>query len=158
MGFSIPQKPLKRSLLFNCLTLVVIFTLCLYGLGVVGLYLRWFVLDASPSGAPEPYVITVVLPTAPGEEQEPIIVTVVASRPPDPNRTATSTLEPTPTQWWPPPTATSTQSPVAPGTGITETLRTGEPTGIQVIPTVPDESETATVQPEMTVEPSQASL
>ena len=147
-----------RSLLYNCLTLVVIFTLCLYGLGVVGLYMRWFILEAPPSDTPTPLLVTVIMPTEPGTEQEPIIITVIATRPPDPNRPATTTLEPTPPQWWPPPTATDTPLPIAPGTDITETLSTGEPTAIQVTPTVPDETETAAEQPGATVEGPQPNL
>lgn len=155
---SVPQKPLIHSLLYNCLALVIIFTLCLYGLGVVGLYLRWFVLEAPPSDTPTPLIVTVIMPAEPGSEQEPIIITVVATRPPDPNKPATATLEPTPTQWWPPPTATDTPPPVGPGTDITETLPAGEPTATQVIPTVPDEAETATEQPETIGEVPQPTL
>jgi hypothetical protein len=94
-----PARPrsLVRLLFINCLTLLVIFTLCLYGLGVVGLYLRWFVLESPPPPAP-PVVVTVVLPSDPGTEQ--IIITVVVTQPP-PQGTPTATLEPTPTQSWP---------------------------------------------------------
>jgi len=94
-------RSLIRPLFYNCLTLIVIFTLCLYGLGVVGLYLRWFVLEAPPANTPTPIIVTVVLPTFPGDAQPPIIITVVATRPPDHHRPPTATLEPTPTQWWP---------------------------------------------------------
>lgn len=90
-----------RPLFYNCLTLVVIFTLCLYGLGVLGLYLRWFVLEAPPADTPTPIIVTVVLPTRPGEKQPPIIITVIATRAPEHLKPATATLEPTPTQWWP---------------------------------------------------------
>lgn len=94
-----PARPrsLARLLFINCLTLLVIFTLCLYGLGVVGLYLRWFVLESPPPPAP-PMVVTVVLPSDPGTEQ--IVITVVVTQPP-PQGTPTATLEPTPTQSWP---------------------------------------------------------
>jgi len=95
-------KSFIRPLFYNCLTLIVIFTLCLYGLGVLGLYLRWFVLEAPPVDTPTPIIVTVVLPTRPGEEQAPIIITVIATRAPDHYRPPTPTLEPTPTQWWPP--------------------------------------------------------
>ncbi|GEM_PF-7080059 len=94
-------KSLIRPLFYNCLTLIVIFTLCLYGLGVVGLYLRWFVLEALLTDTPTPIIVTVVLPTQPGDEQPPIIITVIATRAPDHHRPPTATLEPTPTQWWP---------------------------------------------------------
>jgi hypothetical protein len=104
---NIPSKPagirpkrLIRHLSFNCLTLIVIFTLCLYGLGLVGLYMRWFILDASPAAIPSPIVITVVLPAEPNTEQ--VIVTVVVT--PTPDGVVTATLEPTPTQSWPSPT------------------------------------------------------
>jgi hypothetical protein len=90
-------RSLVRPLLINCLTLIVIFTLCLYGLGVVGLYLRWFVLESPPPPAP-PVVVTVVLPSDPGTEQ--VVITVVVTHPP-PKGTPTATLEPTPTQSWP---------------------------------------------------------
>jgi hypothetical protein len=90
-------RPLVRILFVNCLALIVIFTLCLYGLGVVGLYLRWFVLESAPPPAP-PVIVTVVLPSAPGTEQ--IVVTIVVTQPP-PQGTPTATLEPTPTQSWP---------------------------------------------------------
>jgi hypothetical protein len=95
-----PARPrsLVRLLLLNCLTLIVIFTLCLYGLGVVGLYLRWFVLEAPPLPPAPPAIVTVVLPADPGTEQ--IIITVVVTQPP-PQGTPTATLEPTPTQSWP---------------------------------------------------------
>jgi hypothetical protein len=101
---SVPSQPrparprsLVRLLFINCLTLIVIFTLCLYGLGVAGLYLRWFVLESPPPPAP-PVIVTVVLPSDPGTEQ--IVITVVVTQPP-PQGTPTATLEPTPTQSWP---------------------------------------------------------
>ncbi len=94
-----PARPrsLVRLAFINCLTLLVIFTLCLYGLGVVGLYLRWFVLEA-PRPPAVPVVVTVVVPSDPGTEQ--IVITVVVTQPP-PEGTPTATLEPTPTQSWP---------------------------------------------------------
>ena len=120
-----------RLLFLNCLTLIVIFTLCLYGLGVVGLYLRWFVLEAPPLPPAPPVIVTVVLPADPGTE--PIIITVVVTQPP-PQGPPTATLEPTPTQSWPwsgpapengqtvtlpmtgpPPWPTATPAPVVPG-------------------------------------------
>jgi len=108
-----PRRSLVRPVFFNCLTLVVIFTLCLYGLGVVGLYLHWFVLNAAPTETPTPIIVTIVMTAEPGSEQEPIIITVVATRPPDNSRPPTATLEPTPTQWWPPAKPTEGATPVA---------------------------------------------
>lgn len=130
-----PVKSLFRPLFYNCLTLIVIFTLCLYGLGVVGLYLRWFVLEALLADTPTPIIVTVVLPTQPGDEQPPIIITVIATRAPDYHRPPTATLEPTPTQWWPTiggdapvngPVTSATDIPVAEGSVTPESYATQE--------------------------------
>ena len=114
------RKSFIRPVFFNCLTLVVILTLCLYGLGVVGLYLHWFVLEATPTETPTPIIVTVIMTAEPGSNQEPIIITVVATRPPDNSRPPTATLEPTPTQWWPPATPTEEPAPTVSGAGETD--------------------------------------
>lgn len=95
-----PKRSVIRPVFLNCVTLIVILTLCLYGLGLVGLYLRWFVLDA-PRTIPTPVIVTVVLTPEPGTV-EPVIITVVVT-PEVPAGTPTTTLEPTPTQSWPAP-------------------------------------------------------
>lgn len=110
-------RPFVRPAFYNCVTLIVIFTLCLYGLGVVGLYLRWFILENQLQDTPTPIIVTVVMPG--DEDTDEIIVTVVVTPPPTPDKTATPTLEPTPTQWWPSPTPTPLFEPELPPVGHT---------------------------------------
>lgn len=138
-----PRKSLIRPVFFNCLTLVVILTLCLYGLGVIGLYLHWFVLEATPTETPTPIIVTVIMTAEPGSDQEPIIITVVATRPPDNSRPLTATLEPTPTQWWPPATPTAESAPPVSGVDGTNTPSADAPESFPSLTSVADPADSS---------------
>ena len=110
-------RSLVRPVFFNCVTLIVIFTLCLYGLGLVGVYLRWFILEAPLPNTPTPLVVTVIMPADPGTVK-PIIITVVITRQVE-GRFPTRTLEPTPTQSWS--TGVGAGLPIEPGSNLLAT-------------------------------------